>query len=529
MRGLIGGVFTGGLVSVFSLGLASVVSEPPAGLTPPDAPLVEAPVVAPPVDVASGGLAIEDSTANGPSTPVGSLEIEAPQMPDLPGDEARASEPEAPAVRVDEPDAPRADTDPLDIPQVATLEGALSAPQAPSGVDVAGDLIDPVLPNPQSVAPQIPVNEADLTVQVDPEQPLLVVEPDPEIEADTADDAAVDAIGQGDATEQQGVVADAGTEVDAPAADDFFVVDLGGAAAPDQPEPAQTTRPAPDAPAAPADDNAFTAVEPGVGTLPTPRLRFGNTNTLLTDRADGVTVRRAIEAEGDDAQAAPQASALADFAADAGDTGDAPLMSIVLIDDGTMSAAAAALAGLPFPVTIALDATQPGAGELMDSYRALGFEVAVMAALPEGALPRDVEVTFGSVFGDFSEAIALLDLGTGGLQADRDVTEQAMDFLAEQGRGFISVSEGLNTAARAAEAAGVPDAEIYRDLDSDEQDARVVRRFVDQAAFRARQESGVVLVGRARPDTISALILWGTVNQDDQVAVVPVSRILLGE
>jgi polysaccharide deacetylase 2 family uncharacterized protein YibQ len=52
-----------------------------------------------------------------------------------------------------------------------------------------------------------------------------------------------------------------------------------------------------------------------------------------------------------------------------------------------------------------------------------------------------------------------------------------------------------------------------------------VRRFVDQAAFRARQVSGVVLVGRVRPDTISALIWWGMANQDDQVAVVPVSAV----
>ena len=87
-------------------------------------------------------------------------------------------------------------------------------------------------------------------------------------------------------------------------------------------------------------------------------------------------------------------------------------------------------------------------------------------------------------------------------------------------------------AARAAEQAGVPSGVVYRDLDADDQDARIVRRFVDQAAFRARQASdgeGVVLVGRVRPDTISALILWGTANNDDQVAFVPVSTVLTAE
>lgn len=72
-------------------------------------------------------------------------------------------------------------------------------------------------------------------------------------------------------------------------------------------------------------------------------------------------------------------------------------------------------------------------------------------------------------------------------------------------------------------------AEIYRDIDGDDQDARVIRRFIDQAAFRARQESGVVLLGRVRPDTISALILWGTVNQGSDVAFVPLSAILTQE
>ena len=75
----------------------------------------------------------------------------------------------------------------------------------------------------------------------------------------------------------------------------------------------------------------------------------------------------------------------------------------------------------------------------------------------------------------------------------------------------------------------MPSVVVFRDLDAENQDARVVRRFVDQAAFRARQESGVVLVGRVRPDTISALILWGTANQDEQVAVVPVSAVLLAQ
>ena len=73
-----------------------------------------------------------------------------------------------------------------------------------------------------------------------------------------------------------------------------------------------------------------------------------------------------------------------------------------------MSAAAAALAGLPFPVTIAIDPAAEDAAAQMARYRDAGLEVAVMAKLPEGAQPADVEVTFESVFSSLPEAIAVV-------------------------------------------------------------------------------------------------------------------------
>lgn len=496
MRGLIGGMLTGGLVSVVGLGAVSVMSEQPAGVTPPDAPLVQAPMVEPvdPVD-----------TGDGPSTPVGSLTIQEPLAPDLPEGEASVQEPNAPTPATAQPDAPRADTDPLDEPDVMSIEGAMQSPDAPTAGSLFTQPVDPVLPNPQSRAPQTPVNEADLSVSTTPSQPNLVVVPD--------DDVAV-------------------ADGETPPQDESFVIDLGADAPTGEvATPQDPIAPDPDvidAPAEQPEDEVLATTPPGPAA---PRLQLqGGENTLLGDRDTGVTVRRpdaGTEAVEDTAQVEDiTTDALTLYAAEVGDTGGKPLMSIVLIDDGTMSAAAAALAGLPFPVTIAIDPALANAADLLAYYRADGFEVAVMAKLPEGALPTDVEVTFQSVFATLPEIIAVLDIGQSGLQTDRDVTEQAMEILAAQGRGFLTASQGLNMAGRAANAAGVPYVVVYRDLDAEGQDARVVRRFVDQAAFRARQESGVVLVGRVRPDTISALILWGTANQNDQVAVVPVSAVL---
>ena len=54
-----------------------------------------------------------------------------------------------------------------------------------------------------------------------------------------------------------------------------------------------------------------------------------------------------------------------------------------------------------------------------------------------------------------------------------------------------------------------------------------MRRFLDQAAFRAAQEeAGVIMMGRVRPDTISALLLWGLQDRASRVALAPVSAIL---
>ena len=222
----------------------------------------------------------------------------------------------------------------------------------------------------------------------------------------------------------------------------------------------------------------------------------------------------------------PSAPALVRYGTVFENVDDKPLMGIILMDDGSMNGASAAVASLPFDVTVVIDPTADGAVERLATYRAAGIEVGVQSVLPFNATPTDVEIALEATFTTFPETVLMLDAGSGGLQNDRAVTEQAMEGLAEDGRGLVTVSKGLNTALRAAEQANVPAGVIFRDLDSEGQDARVIRRFLDQAAFRARQESGVLLLARVRPNTISALVLWGTANRAGQVAVAPVSAVL---
>jgi polysaccharide deacetylase 2 family uncharacterized protein YibQ len=86
---------------------------------------------------------------------------------------------------------------------------------------------------------------------------------------------------------------------------------------------------------------------------------------------------------------------------------------------------------------------------------------------------------------------------------------------------------GLNTAQKLIAREGVPSVTLFRDIDGQGQNAGAVRRFLDQGAMRAgQQDEGVIMLGRVRPDTISALLLWGLQDRAASVALAPVSAVL---
>jgi hypothetical protein len=163
----------------------------------------------------------------------------------------------------------------------------------------------------------------------------------------------------------------------------------------------------------------------------------------------------------------------------------------------------------------------------MGAYADAGIEIAALAALPDGGTITDAAVALEGTFSALPRAVALVATEDHPIPSRTDVVGRVMGVLSNDGRGLVMPDGGLNSTLRAAEAADVHAAMIYRDLDGNGQDARVIRRFIDQAAFRARQQPGVVLMGRVQPETISALILWGTANRAGQVALAPLSATLL--
>jgi len=202
-----------------------------------------------------------------------------------------------------------------------------------------------------------------------------------------------------------------------------------------------------------------------------------------------------------------------------------PLMSIVLIDDEG-SFGAEAWANFPYALSFAIDPNDPKAAEKMARHRAAGFEVMALVDVPAEASAQDAEVALAAGLSVVSQAVGVLEGVGDGVQGNRALSDQVTNILLTEGYGFVTQNEGLNTVQKLAARAGVPSAFVFRDFDGAGQTPTVMRRFLDQAAFRAGQEGGVVMLGRVRPDTISALLLWGLQDRASRVALAPVSAVL---
>ena len=200
-------------------------------------------------------------------------------------------------------------------------------------------------------------------------------------------------------------------------------------------------------------------------------------------------------------------------------------MSIVLIDEPG-SIGAEALASFPYPLSFAVASDDPQAAEKMARYRADGFEVLAMMDLPVSASAQDAETALEVGFAVLPEVVGVLE-GTGtGIQGNRGLSDQVTAILRDQGYGLITQNAGLNTVQKLALREGVPSTFVFRDFDGIGQTPTVMRRFLDQAAFRAGQEGGVIMLGRVEPNTISALLLWGLQDRASRVALVPASAVL---
>ena len=521
-RGYLSGLIVGTLVSGLGLGTVSVMTSDQGAIAPQAGAL----------DVPAGSEfnPSRDDTAAA-----------------LPASEDTTPIASAPEVAAPEPDTlaslENADTQPTAQPETGGAEGAMTAPETDEGDgSVSIDSEAPVLPSPQSQAPAVPEGEEDLSISTDPAQPAMpdVIEDDaafPETDTteDTTEDTSTEMAAISEPTEEP--VEGAAEEMATPEAD---------SAEPDAPpeiaveaveQPTQASQDP--AEAEPVQSEAQTAEGTSDDTSDEPASTIGDlapevkTNRLpsVGDEPEEPTVQSASEGEGADGGPAEDLRPpLERFAAEFENPEGKPLMSIILIDDGASPVGLQALESFPYPLSFAVAANWDGAEDAMIKYRASGFEVLALTDLPDGAGAQDAEVAMQATFAALPEVVGVME-GTGsGLQSSRAAAEQLAPILLDSGHGVVLFPKGLNTAQKLLAREGVPSAAVFRDFDAKGQNATVIRRFLDQAAFKAGQENaGVVMVGRLRPDTVSALLLWGLQDRANRVALAPISAILRGE
>lgn len=492
---------------------AEEVAEPPA----------PAPVVGSDAEPALGTAAVD-----GDAAPV-------------PGADTVVARPAAPDAVLAEPaDTPRpagADTDPPQAPSVG------AAPAVPEDLPAEGETAPvavtseaPVLPGAQAQAPDAPAADSEPVVATDPGAPpapaaevALADTPEPLSEPAPSDAAPEVAPTPSDAA------AEPATESAEAAPDDAADPAAPSDAATDEPaetaEAAEATDPAEDAPLIDiAPTETETAARPAIGT-PAGSL-INRPSAVPEGRLPRITDAPATQTPATDTSQLPAASnvpadsPLVRHAAAASVPEGAPRVAVVLIDDGSSPLGPAMLDGFPFALTIAIDPSQPDAAQTARAYREAGLEVMALADVPQGALPTDVEIALAGALDAVPQAVALLEDPDGGVQASREISAQVTSFLVQSGHGLVTQPKGLNTAQQLAAREGVASATLFRDFDGEGQNAGAMRRFLQNGAFRARQEGAAVMLGRLKADTVTALIQWGLQDINEGLALVPVSVVL---
>jgi polysaccharide deacetylase 2 family uncharacterized protein YibQ len=218
---------------------------------------------------------------------------------------------------------------------------------------------------------------------------------------------------------------------------------------------------------------------------------------------------------------------MARFAAAFDNPENKPLLAVVLLDTGRDDLDRSVLAGVPFPLSIALDPLDPATPERAALYRAAGKEVVMLATgVFEGAQASDIEVAFQTMDEGLPEAVAVMDLAQPVFQQRRPLASLVVPMIGAQGRGVLTWDQGLNAADQVARREDIPAAVVFRDLTSAGDDRGAIRRLLDRAVFKAGQDGRVTVAGEASPEMLAALMEWAVEGRGATVALAPVTAVL---
>lgn len=178
-------------------------------------------------------------------------------------------------------------------------------------------------------------------------------------------------------------------------------------------------------------------------------------------------------------------------------------------------------------MAFALDPARPDSAARAAVFREAGFEVMILAStISADQSPEAVADTLEAAGRAVPEAIGVLDMPDGRIAAERPVLDAVVGHADRTGQALLGVPGGFNELEQSALRADVPAATLFRVLDDEDQRATVITRFLARAEFAAQQDGAVIVVGRARPDTVTALFSWALSGRDQGVAIAPVSEIL---
>lgn len=460
-----------------------------------------------------------------------SLSTPLTRKPDLSADAPEVAEAPAPvqAVEVDDtgadadlvelppsgPESPDAASDSLDA--LAGIE--LEPGQRPDAVDTPADSDAPATASSAAVTVQTDAPAAPLAPVPEPDSPLQ--EAEPEVIAEAPPSPAPEEAQQPEVVEE--IPEDEAPQIAALQPESEEIPEV----LPEASEPETSTQDNPIA--VEGEEDTRPVVQPRVLTLPqisgdgptNSGIQIGKRVVPLTERDDP-------PAEPVEDVVAAEVKPIEEHAAAFENPDAKPLMSIVLIDDeGAFGVEA--LKDFPYPLSFAVSPSDPDAVEKMARHREAGFEVLALIDMHEAASAQDAEVSLSVWLDQLPHTVGILEGVGSGIQGNRKLADQVAAIAGDTGRGLVIQDNGLNTVQKLAARNGVPSSVVFRDFDGARQDPKVMRRFLDQAAFRAGQEGAVVMLGRLRPETISALLLWGLEDRGSRVAMAPISAVMMNE
>lgn len=523
-RGFLNGAICGGLAGLCLTAGASVI----AGLQGEVRPSPTLQVATPENENTASveDIAVAETTDTPPATEVvvvpeeqaPSAEVVKAAVPDETVAEAPAPLPDA----EDTPDASENSTADVAVPDLANDQTAQADLAEPALSDTVAPLAEPAAPvvadirvtaeEPLGETPRTKVPDASHAEDLPPVAPRAVgpapVPPRQRMARDTDTDLTGQSLDSPNAGTAEPVIIAAVPKVAATGAEASLPrADLSVPAAP-QSQTAAVVTPTP----VPAPARVQERTRPQTR-------RLGASGGSLIDRRNAAALP-------EEAATTPDVAADPKFANPEGK----PLLSVILMERrgarGIPTEMLDKLAEGTFPVSIAVDTAMPEAAERAEALAARGVEVLALVDLPENLTAADTEVALSAALRKVPQAVSIFEGPSTGLQGNRDIAEQVVEIAAAEKLGVIWQDKGLGSADQMARRLGVPSKPIFRDLDAAGQDARVIRRFLDNAAFRAGQQGALVISGRLRPEMVEALLVWQTQSRAERIAPAPVSAVL---